>query len=74
MYDRDGNAVNWEGDDQSLELKESEYGALVQHGIPAHLMIDLPVNTQGHLVTAVYDWISGKAGTLDVPIGAENGR
>jgi VWFA-related protein len=74
VYDRDGNAVNWEGDDQSLDLKESDYGALVKNGIPAHLMLDLPANVQGHLITAVYDWNSGRAGTLNVPIGVGNSR
>jgi hypothetical protein len=32
-------------------------------------MIDVPVNERGHLVTAVYDWNSGKAGTLEVSLG-----
>jgi VWFA-related protein len=68
-FDRDGNALNWEGDDETLDLKDTEYGALVKNGIPAHLMIDVPAMVQGHLVTAVYDWNSGKAGTLEVPLG-----
>lgn len=69
-YDRDGNAVNWEGDDETLDLKDTEYGALAKSGIPVHLMIDIPAKVQGHLVTAVYDWNSGKAGTLEVPLSA----
>lgn len=68
-YDRDGNAVNWEGDDETLSLKDTEYGALMKSGIPVHLMIDVPANVQVHLVTAIYDWNSGRAGTLEVPLG-----
>lgn len=71
VYDRDGNAVNWEGDDETLDLKDTEYGALAKSGIPVHLMIDIPANVQGHLVTAVYDWNSGRAGTVEVPLGAK---
>lgn len=74
VYDRDGNAVNWEGDDETLQLKESEYAALLQRGIPVHLMIDVPARDATHLVTAVYDWNSGRAGTLEVPLGTASGK
>jgi VWFA-related protein len=67
-YDRDGNAVNWEGDEENLTLKESEYDAIRKSGISAHLEIDLPSKMEGHLVTAVYDLNSGKAGTLEIPL------
>ncbi len=70
-YDRDGKALNWEGDDETLDLKDAEYGALVKSGIPVHLMIDLPANVHAHMVTAVYDWNSGRAGTLEVPLGGD---
>ena len=63
--------MNWEGDDETLDLKDTEYGALAKSGIPVHLMIDIPANVQGHLVTAVYDWNSGKAGTVEVPLSAK---
>ena len=48
---------------------------LLAHGqddgweFPSDLMIDVPVNERGHLVTAVYDWNSGKAGALEVSLG-----
>ena len=68
-FDRDGNAVNWEADDEPLDLTDTEYHAFVKKGIPVHLMIDVPVNERGHLVTAVYDWNTGKAGALEVSLG-----
>jgi VWFA-related protein len=70
-YDHDGKAVNWEGDEETLNVKESEFEALKNSGIPAHLEIDLPANIDGQLVTAVYDLNSGKAGTLEIPLRLE---
>jgi len=66
-YDRDGNAVNWMGGTQMMNLKPDNYAAIQKSGIPAHLEIDLP-NTDVYLVTGVYDWNTGKAGTLEIPI------
>ena len=67
-YDRDGKAVNWEGDEETLSLKGSEYEAIRASGIRAHLEIDLPAKFDGHFVSAVYDLNSGKAGTLEIPL------
>jgi hypothetical protein len=69
-YDRDGNALNWEGDAENLEITPDQYSTVHDKGLPAHLEIDLPPNTAIHLVTAVYDFNSGKAGTLEVPVSA----
>jgi hypothetical protein len=41
-------------------------------GVPAHFEIDLPVNTEVFLETGVYDWATGKAGTLGVPLNPDN--
>lgn len=73
-YDKDGNAVNWEGDDETLDLKQSEYAALIKNGVSSHLMIDLPANRPVRLVTAVYDWNSGKAGSVEFPLGTANAK
>ncbi len=69
-YDRDGNALNWEGDAENLEITPDQYSTVHDKGLPAHLEIDMPPNTAIHLVTAVYDFNSGKAGTLEVPVSA----
>jgi len=41
-------------------------------GIPAHFEIDLPANSEVFLETGVYDWATGKAGTLEVPLHPVN--
>ncbi len=64
-YDRDGNAVNWEGGKQAMNLKPDTFSAIQKSGIPAHLEIDLP-DEDVLLVTGVYDWSTGSAGTLEV--------
>ncbi len=69
-YDRDGNALNWTGDSENLEITPDQFSTVQDKGLPAHLEIDLPSNTNVHLVTAVYDFNSGKAGTLEVPVSA----
>jgi hypothetical protein len=69
-YDRDGNALNWEGNLETLDIKPDQYNTIEDKGLPAHLEIDLPSNTNVHLVTAVYDFNSGKAGTLEIPVSA----
>ena len=65
-YGHDGQAVNWEATDETLRVPEKEYAAALKSGIPLHLDIDVPANGEDELVTAVYDWSSGRAGTLDV--------
>jgi VWFA-related protein len=66
-YDRDGNAVNWAGAIQGMNLQPDVFTAIQKSGVPAHMEIDLP-NTGVYLETGVYDWGSGKAGTLEVPL------
>jgi hypothetical protein len=66
-YDRDGNAVNWEGAIQGMKLQPDVYTAIQKSGIPSHMEIDLP-NTGAYLETGVYDWGTGKAGTLEIPL------
>ena len=69
-YDRDGNAVNWEAITETLRISPDQYPSLEKTGLPVHLEIDLPSNVYVHLVTAVYDWSSGKAGNLEIPVNA----
>ena len=68
-YDRDGNAVNWVGVAQGMDLKPEIFSAIQKSGIPVHLEIDLP-NSDVYLETGVYDWSTGKAGTIEVPINS----
>ncbi len=70
VYDRDGNAVNWLGDTETLVVSPEQYSSIQKTGLSAHLEIDLPSNMDLHVVTAVYDMNSGKAGTLEVPVSS----
>ena len=73
-YDRDGNAVNWEGVTETLRINPDQYSSLQKTGIPVHLEFDLPSSVYVHLVTAVYDWNSGKAGNLEIPVTLPRAR
>jgi hypothetical protein len=66
-YDREGNAVNWIGATQGMNLAPDVFAAIQKSGVPAHMEIDLP-DKDIYLVTGVYDWNSGKAGTLEIPL------
>ncbi len=65
-------SVNWEGDTETLDINPDQYKTIEENGLPAHLEIDLPSNIDVQLVTAVYDWNSGKAGTLEIPVSASS--
>ena len=69
-YDRDGKVLNWEGGMENLEMGAKEYEDLQRTGIRARLEIDLPAMSGIHLVTGVYDWTSGKTGTLEIALPA----
>jgi VWFA-related protein len=67
-YDRDGNAVNWIAVTQGMALTPENFAAIQKSGVPVHLELDLP-SSAAYLETGIYDWSSGKAGTLEVPVG-----
>ena len=65
-YDNDGKALNWVGSTMKLNLKPELFAAIRKSGIPAHLEIDVPKGDVS-FATGVYDWKTGRAGTLEVP-------
>ena len=67
-YDRNGNALNWEAHEQTLEIKPGQYDSVRKKGIPVHLAFDLPSIADIELVTAVYDLSSDQAGTQDLHV------
>jgi hypothetical protein len=69
-YDRDGNALNWAADEETVDIKPDQFDLTQKNGIPIHLNIDLPTAGEIHLVTAIYDLESGMAGTLEIPLPA----
>jgi hypothetical protein len=66
-YDRDGNAVNWEGGSQVMNIDADLFRSIQKSGLPAHMEIDLP-DRDVFLVTGVYDLSTGKAGTIQIPL------
>lgn len=73
-YDREGNALNWAGGTQAMSLDPVLFANIQRSGVPAHFEIDLPADQDVFLETGVYDWQTGKAGTLEVALPAEPGR
>jgi VWFA-related protein len=66
-WDRDGKAANWAGGTQQMELSPDTFASIQKSGLPAQMLIDLP-NTDLFLALGVYDWGTGKAGTLEIPL------
>ncbi len=73
-YDRDGQALNWAGGTQMMEITPELFTAIQHSGLPAHIDIDVPVDKDIYLQTGVYDWATGKAGTLQVALPARETR
>jgi VWFA-related protein len=69
-YDHAGHTVNWTGGTQSMSLDPTLFASIQRSGVPAHLEIDLPSNEDIDLEAGVYDWGTGKAGTLEIPLAA----
>jgi VWFA-related protein len=72
-YDRDGKPVNWDRVTLGMNLRPAEFEAMQKSGIPVHMQLDLP-DENVNLVTGVYDWSSGKTGSLEIPIEPGQGR
>jgi VWFA-related protein len=66
-YDRDGNSVNWVGIVQNMDVNPAQFDAIQKNGVPVHMEIDLP-DKDLYLETGVYDWNTGKAGTMEIPL------
>ena len=71
-YDRAGNAVNWTGGTQAMNIEPAIFAAIQKSGVPAHVEIDLPSDKDIYLETGVYDWETGKAGTMEIPLPLAN--
>ncbi len=50
-----------------INLTPEQYAKVSKEGIRAHAEIDLP-KTDVYLETGIYDWGTGKAGTLEIPL------
>lgn len=74
-WDGTGKSVNWEEATQVMALKPDIFASIQKSGVPSHMEVDLP-NKGVYLRIGVFDWGSGKAGTLEIPLhpGAVNGN
>lgn len=66
-WDANGKSINWTGATQGMSFPPDIFAAIQKSGIPSHIDIDLP-NKDLSLVLGVYDWGTGKAGTLEIPL------
>jgi VWFA-related protein len=66
-YDHDGDALNWCARSMHAPLKPQLYAAFEKDGIQLHQEIDVPKG-EGFLRTGIYDFNTGKAGTLEIPL------
>ncbi len=76
-YHTDGTPLNWIGGTQAMSLDEATFASIQRSGIPAHVEIDVPQGRDWVLSTGVYDWTTGKSGTLQIhlppPVAAAGG-
>jgi len=55
-----------------MALKPDMFAYVQKNGIPLRFEIDLP-NSDLYLETGLYDWGTGKTGTLSIPVQPGNG-
>jgi VWFA-related protein len=67
-YGKNGAALNWQALQDAADLTPGEYASVLKTGLPFTVDLDLPPDTPAELVTAVYDWNTARAGTLEVPL------
>jgi hypothetical protein len=67
-YGADGAALNWQATREAAELSPDEYDSILKTGLPVTIDIDVPANISAQFVTAVYDWNTGRSGTLEIPL------
>jgi VWFA-related protein len=73
-YGRDGKPLNWTGSTANLSLKPATFASIEKSGLRAHMEIDVP-KIDIYLTTGVYDWNTGRAGTLvEIPISSIKGE
>jgi len=67
-YGADGAALNWQASREAIQLDAAHYESALKAGIPITVDLDVPAHTPARLVTAVYDWETTRAGTLEIPL------
>lgn len=66
-YDADGRRVNYIDRDLNAALTQDRYTEIMASGLPVRMEIDVP-SAPTFLVIAVHDRISGRVGSLEIPL------
>ena len=69
VYSQDGKPLNWESRDINLLIKPEQWARDQTAGVRFHIEIDAPPGDV-YLRTGVYDSISNRVGTLEIPLTA----
>jgi hypothetical protein len=67
-YDRAGEVMNSAVGTLAMNIKPDTFATIQKSGLLAHLEIDLPSDKDIYLETGVYDWATGRAGTVGIPL------
>jgi len=68
-YDRAGKIVNISKLNSRFAIPSRDFAQVQANGFPLHLEIDVPPGDI-YLRTGIYDWASGNAGTLGMPLSS----
>jgi VWFA-related protein len=68
-YDAEGNRVNFQDQALDVNLKPKQFDNIMASGLHARMFLDVP-RERSSLRIAVQDLSAGRAGSLEVPIGA----
>lgn len=66
-YDREGNRLNWVGNDVPISLDQAAWSQYGRYGFQIHQILDLPVGDI-YLRVGLYDSGSGHVGTVEIPL------
>ncbi len=72
-YDRAGNRLNWVVDNFPLHLDQASKDSAARNGLTFHQLLDLPAGDV-YLRVGLYDPITGRFGTLEIPLQVEATR
>ena len=67
-YDSTGDSVNWLGGTWALHVTPDSLSKIQKSGLLTHFEIDLPTDKDIYIETGVFDWETGRAGTLTIPL------
>jgi VWFA-related protein len=70
VYDQDGNLINYADNSAHADLSPTTYAGLLQHGLPYHQEISVPVKAQYYLRVGIHDLNGNRVGALELPIAS----